>query len=78
MSIVEKLRSTRRCSQFDAAGRLIEFDGEPTPLELAAAERIAELEEAITKAVRVAGRNGMSEWPAFKALRKVMPSETRK
>lgn len=40
--------------------------------------RIAELESAITQALRHADRNGMSEWPAFKALRKVMPAEARK
>lgn len=48
--IVERLRARYNCTQFDSAGRLISFEGEPTPLDLEAADEIlrlrAELEQA--------------------------------
>lgn len=34
--------------------------------------RIVELEAAIAKALKKADANGMGDWPAFTALRKVM------
>jgi hypothetical protein len=47
VGIVEKLRSTQRVHQYDAAGRLIEFEGTPTPREIEAADRIEKLEAAL-------------------------------
>ena len=47
MGIAEKLRSTQRVQQYDSAGRLIEFEGTPTPRELEAADRIENLETAL-------------------------------
>jgi hypothetical protein len=48
IGIAEKLRSTQRVQQYDSAGRLIEFEGTPTPRELEAAARIEKLEAALT------------------------------
>lgn len=47
MHIVAKLRSTQRVHQYDAAGRLIEFDGEPTDREREAADYIEKLETGL-------------------------------
>ena len=48
--IVHRLRSTRRCTQFDSAGRLVEFDGYPSDAEKEAAreiERLQRIEKAL-------------------------------
>jgi hypothetical protein len=47
--IVDKLRSTQRVTQYDSAGRLIQFDGTPTDREREAAEHIDSLRAALRK-----------------------------
>jgi hypothetical protein len=47
MSIVQKLCSDQCVRQYDAAGRLIEFQATPTPRELEAASYIEKLEDAL-------------------------------
>lgn len=45
--IVSRLRDTRRCVQFDSAGRMIAFDGEPSGLEREAADEIIRLRDLV-------------------------------
>lgn len=46
--IVDRLRNSRRVSQFDSAGRLITFEAEPTGLEVEAAAEIERLRALTT------------------------------
>ncbi len=46
--IVERLRAPRKCTQFDSAGRMVQFDGEPTPIEIEAAAEIERLRALTT------------------------------
>lgn len=47
--IVERLRQTRRCVQFDSAGRMVAFDGEPSNLEREAADEIEKLRRDVER-----------------------------
>lgn len=57
MGMVEKLRSLQRCTQYDSAGRIIEFDGTPTDREREAADYIEQLELALH---RIAGHSNIT------------------
>ena len=47
IGIVERLRGVRRCVQFDSAGRMVAFDGEPSDLERLAADEIERLHDLV-------------------------------
>ncbi len=57
MRIIEKLRSLQSVTQFDSAGRMIQFDGTPTEREREAADHIEALHEIIAEIAEYA-RNG--------------------
>jgi hypothetical protein len=59
--IVERLRETRRCVQFDPAGRLVAFDGYPSDLEREAADEIERLRNEVSALRRSAGHVATAE-----------------
>lgn len=65
--IVDRLKQVRPCRQYDSAGRLITFDGEPTLLELEAAEEILRLRYELEQAhkwqpIETAPKDGTRFW----------------
>lgn len=57
MGIVAELRSDQTVTQFDSAGRIIQFDGTPTDRERKAADHIEALHTAVRDIAEFA-RNG--------------------